>query len=115
LSGTGAGRKEIFRPLSFSLAPSYPGLGQAASLGVGKGAAELYGIPFTGWPGWLMRLCFFLHFMPSRVQAARVAFNCLTLPLFGRHFVALHHPADAAHGRPAQAQLALVNKDERES
>lgn len=71
---------------------TYPGLGQAASLGVGKGAVELYGIPFTGWVGWLMRLGFFLMFMPSRIQMLRVIFNWLTLPLFGRHFVQLNGP-----------------------
>jgi NADH dehydrogenase len=73
---------------------TYPGLGQAASLGVGKGAVELYGIPFTGWLGWLMRLFFFIIFMPSRIQAARVIFNWLTLPFFGRHFVPLRSPKD---------------------
>lgn len=71
---------------------TYPGLGQAASLGVGKGAVELYGIPFTGWIGWLMRLGFFLMFMPSRIQMLRVIFNWLTLPIFGRHFVQLNEP-----------------------
>ena len=71
---------------------TYPGLGQAASMGIGKGAVELYGIPFTGWVGWTMRVVFFLIYMPSRVQAARVAFNWLTLPFFGRHFVQLRSP-----------------------
>lgn len=73
---------------------TYPGLGQAASLGIGKGAAELYGIELTGWIGWILRIFFFLYFMPSRVQAARVFFNWLTLPLFGRHFVPLRSPED---------------------
>src|ERR1043166_5067508 len=45
---------------------SYKGLGQAASLGIGKGIGELYGIQFTGWIAWVMRLVVFNYFMPSR-------------------------------------------------
>jgi NADH dehydrogenase len=71
---------------------TYPGLGQAASLGVGKGATELYGMQFTGWIGWLMRLCFFLYFMPSRVQAVRVALDWLSLPVLGRCLTPFDHP-----------------------
>ena len=49
---------------------TYRGLGRAASLGLGKGIAELYGIPLTGAAAWLLRLVFFLRFMPSRRRAA---------------------------------------------
>jgi NADH dehydrogenase len=50
----------------------YLGLGQAASFGVGRGVADLYGFPLTGWVAWLMRVGFFVRFMPSRSRAARV-------------------------------------------
>ena len=50
----------------------YLGLGQAASFGVGRGVADLYGFPLTGWVAWLMRVGFFLRFMPSRARAVRV-------------------------------------------
>src|SRR6478735_9407616 len=50
----------------------YLGLGQAASFGVGRGVADLYGIPLTGWVAWLMRVGFFVRFMPSRARAVRV-------------------------------------------
>ena len=50
----------------------YLGLGQAASFGVGRGVADLYGFPLTGWVAWLMRVGFFLRFMPSRSRAVRV-------------------------------------------
>lgn len=53
------------RPAAFR----FPGLGQAASLGVGRGAAELYGVTLTGWVAWLARWGFFHWFMPSRRQA----------------------------------------------
>ena len=45
---------------------NYRGLGQAASLGIGKGIGELYGIQFTGWIAWVLRLIVFNYFMPSR-------------------------------------------------
>lgn len=60
-------RGEKPRPFAF------PGLGQGASLGVGRGAAELYGVQLTGWPAWLARWFFFHWFMPSRAIAARTA------------------------------------------
>ena len=44
----------------------YRGLGQAASFGVGRSIAELYGVPFTGVLAWVLRLTFFLRFLPSR-------------------------------------------------
>ena len=53
--------------LAQSLKPfKYRGLGQCASLGIGKGIGELYGIQFTGWLAWVMRWIFFQHFMPSK-------------------------------------------------
>src|SRR4029079_5686388 len=63
---------------------AYRGLGQAASFGVGRSISELYGIPFTGWGAWVLRLTFFRRFMPSRSRAAQVVAD------FARH---------AAHGR----------------
>ncbi|MFT4221326.1 MAG: FAD-dependent oxidoreductase [Microbacterium sp.] len=51
----------------------FPGLGQGASLGIGRGAAELYGVQLTGWPAWLARWFFFHWFMPSRRVALATA------------------------------------------
>jgi NADH:ubiquinone reductase (H+-translocating) len=63
----------------------YRGLGQAASFGRGHAIAELYGIPLTGWAAWLLRLAFFVRFMPSRRRAVQaVAY-------------AVRPPAPAAH------------------
>ena len=50
----------------------YRGLGQAASFGFGRSISELYGVPFTGWVAWVLRLAFFLRFMPSRRRAVQV-------------------------------------------
>ena len=49
---------------------TYRGLGRAASFGLGRSVSELYGIPFTGLTAWVLRLAFFLRFMPSRRRAA---------------------------------------------
>lgn len=79
---------------------AYPGLGQAASLGVGKGAVELYGMQFTGWVGWLLRFFFFLRFMPSRAQMVRVVLDWLGLPVLGRDFTPLDHATAVTHDLP---------------
>jgi len=49
----------------------YRGLGQCASLGIGKGIGELHGFVFTGWIAWIMRWFFFNYFMPSRKVMTR--------------------------------------------
>ncbi len=51
----------------------FPGLGQGASLGMGRGVAELYGVSLTGRPAWIARWAFFHRFMPSREVAWRTA------------------------------------------
>lgn len=76
---------------------TYRGLGQAASMGIGKGILELYGWQFCGWVAWISRLLFFLRFMPSRRQAARAVMDFALLPLLGRHTT----PAGTAVGGPA--------------
>lgn len=58
----------------------FPGLGQAASMGVGRGAAELYGVALTGWAAWLTRWIFFHAFMPSRRVALATAREWVTRP-----------------------------------
>jgi NADH dehydrogenase len=68
---------------------TYPGLGQAACMGIGKGILELYGISFTGWLAWFIRLGFLLYFMPSRRQAVRAALDVLMFPVLGRSLTLL--------------------------
>jgi NADH dehydrogenase len=65
--GEHAGKNIARAILNQSLKPfAYKGLGQCASLGIGKGIGELYGIQFTGWLAWIMRWFFFQYFMPSK-------------------------------------------------
>lgn len=82
----------------------YLGLGQAASFGVGRGVAELYGVPLTGWGAWVMRLAFFLRFMPSRAKAAEALSHLTARDARQRRrsvvTVLLHHGARGATPRP---------------
>ena len=43
----------------------FPGLGQAAGLGRGRGVLEIYGLQFTGPLAYALRAGFFLYFYPS--------------------------------------------------
>ncbi|MEM0963189.1 MAG: FAD-dependent oxidoreductase [Bacteroidota bacterium] len=85
----------------------YRGLGQAASLGVGRGVMELYGVQVTGWPAWIGRLGFFLWFMPSRSQAARVVLDWMLAPFTARDLApsgwATGHGQPDAHPSPVSA------------
>jgi NADH dehydrogenase len=78
--GEHAGKNIARAILSQSLKPfTYKGLGQCASLGIGKGIGELYGIQFTGWLAWIMRWFFFQHFMPLKKRCGRrlqTGFTC---------------------------------------
>jgi NADH dehydrogenase len=63
---------------------AYRGLGQCASLGIGKGVGEMYGIVFTGWLAWIMRWVVFNYFMPSRKVMIREIGDWLHLLFTGR-------------------------------
>lgn len=86
MHGKWAGENIAYSITGKKLKPfSYRGLGQAASLGVGKGASELYTLQFTGWIGWFLRFFFFLYFQPSRRQAVRVFGDWISLAFLGRY------------------------------
>ncbi|WP_019011322.1 NAD(P)/FAD-dependent oxidoreductase [Deinococcus aquatilis] len=80
-AGANAARSIQGRPLRRF---SYGGLGQAASVGVGRGVTELKGVQFTGLPGWVLRLGFFAWYMPSRRQSVRVLRDWWQLAARGR-------------------------------
>jgi NADH dehydrogenase len=63
---------------------TYKGLGQCASLGIGKGMGELYGIEFTGWIAWIMRWFFFNYYMPSRKVMLREVADWMYLLFSGK-------------------------------
>ncbi len=60
------------------------GWAPAMAFGIGRSATELYGIPISGLAGWLLRLGFFLRFMPQRRRAVSVVTGLARLPLRGR-------------------------------
>lgn len=64
---------------------NFKGLGQSASLGVGKGASELFGVQLTGWIGWFARFFFFLYYQPSSAYAVRLFFDWIFFAFFGRY------------------------------
>ena len=76
----------------------YRGLGQAMSFGIGRSATELYGRPILGITGWVLRLGFFLRFMPQPSRALRVVWSLATLPWRGRF--SLPRPADRTERTP---------------
>jgi NADH dehydrogenase len=63
---------------------TYKGLGQTASLGLGKGITELYGFQFTGMLGWTMRWFFFQYFMPYPITMLRNVGDWLSLMISGK-------------------------------
>jgi NADH dehydrogenase len=82
----------------------YPGLGRAASFGFGRGISELYGVPFTGALAWMLRLVFFLRFMPSRSRAGGVVADLTRYAVRGpAGRVAGRSPAGAATLTPEPA------------
>jgi NADH dehydrogenase len=82
--GTYAGRNIARAIKGKGLKPfDYKGLGQTASLGMGKGITELYGLQFTGLIAWIMRLVFFLYFMPSKRVMMEVITDWLRLLVTG--------------------------------
>ena len=64
----------------------FPGLGQAASFGVGRASAELYAVPLRGWPAWVARWALFHWYMPSRRVALATLREWLTPPRLGPRF-----------------------------
>ncbi|AXH96486.1 NAD(P)/FAD-dependent oxidoreductase [Ornithinimicrobium avium] len=80
----------------------YRGLGQAASYGLGRSVAELYGMELTGGAAWLLRLTFFLRFMPTRRGAAGVVRDLTAVLLTGTRPPAVPSPLSRA-GAPAPA------------
>lgn len=84
---------------------TFKGMGQAASLGMGCGIAELHGIQFTGLLAWVMRIGFFVWYMPSKRQGLQVLLDWLSLPINGRQMRSLTSP-----GRKPQVISALPTR-----
>ena len=71
-------RDEELRPNRFTE------LGDAVSLGRRRAVAHVRGVPFTGFPAWLLWRGFLLYFMPSLDRRLRLVLDWLLTPLVGR-------------------------------
>ncbi|KAA1415945.1 cyclic nucleotide-binding domain-containing protein [Nocardioides humilatus] len=66
---------------------TFPGLGDACSLGRRKAVSHLKGFRFYGTPAWIVWRLFFWWFVPTWERKADIAFDWLCAPFFGRDIV----------------------------
>jgi NADH:ubiquinone reductase (H+-translocating) len=82
-------------------------VGTVASLGLGKGVAQVYGIKIKGWPAWFMHRTYHMAQMPTFDRKVRIVLDWTLALFFRRELVALgrlHDPR--AEFRQAAAVLA---------
>lgn len=86
-------------------------VGTVASLGLGKGVAQVYGIKLRGWPAWFMHRTYHMAQMPTFNRKVRIVIDWTLALLFHRELVALgrlHDPRadfrDASAPRPKAAK-----------
>lgn len=83
-------------------------LGTVASLGLGKGVAQILGVKLRGWPAWFMHRTYHMLQIPSLNRKSRVVMDWTTALFFRRDFVSLgrlHQPRASfieAAGDPPQ-------------
>jgi NADH dehydrogenase len=63
--------------------------GSVASLGLGKGVAEVYGVKLRGWPAWLAHRTYHVSRMPTLNRKVRVVADWTLGTLFPREVVSL--------------------------
>lgn len=89
--------------------------GSVAGLGLGQGAAEIYGVRLKGMPAWLLHRVYHLAKMPTASSKARIMADWLLQLPFRRQVVALeelHDPrsefakATATRGLPSERREA---------
>lgn len=93
------------------------GLGQAANLGDYKGIAELYGLQITGFPAKVIRLWFFLYYMPNKRNAVQVLFELVLRGVFGARLLVAREVdgSEAADGAGLAAGSPLAAEDPRQA
>ncbi len=77
----------------------YKSKGALASLGAGRGVAEVMGMTVTGFPAWLLWRAYYLAFLPGLATRARVLVSWLMDGLSPRNLVQLraHTPSAVRH------------------
>ncbi|WP_182113273.1 MULTISPECIES: NAD(P)/FAD-dependent oxidoreductase [unclassified Actinotalea] len=85
-------------------------VGTVASLGLGKGVAQVYGVKLRGWPAWFMHRTYHMAQMPTFNRKVRIVLDWTLALFFRRELVALgrlHDPRaefrDASAPRPKAA------------
>jgi len=71
--------------------------GSVASLGLHKGAAQVYGIKLKGWPAWLMHRTYHWSRMPTTNKKVRVGLDWALALFFTRDIASLgslEHPRE---------------------
>ncbi|MCL3861313.1 NAD(P)/FAD-dependent oxidoreductase [Actinotalea sp. K2] len=64
-------------------------VGTVASLGLGKGVAQVYGIKLRGWPAWFMHRTYHMAQMPTFNRKVRIVLDWTLALFFRRELVAL--------------------------
>lgn len=64
-------------------------VGTVASLGLGKGVAQVYGIRLRGWPAWFMHRTYHMAQMPTFNRKVRIVLDWTLALFFRREIVAL--------------------------
>jgi NADH dehydrogenase len=97
----------------------YKHVGSVASLGLHKGAAQLFGIKLKGWPAWFVHRTYHVSRMPTLNRKIRIVLDW-TLALFFRREVVslgdLQHPRDEferSAARPAQVPTDVPRARQR--
>ena len=64
-------------------------VGTVASLGLGKGVAQVYGVKLKGWPAWFMHRSYHVSRVPTFNRKARVVADWTLASVFRREVIAL--------------------------
>jgi NADH dehydrogenase len=83
-------------------------VGSVASLGLHKGAAQVYGIKLRGWPAWFMHRTYHLSRVPTLNRKVRVVADWTLALFFRREVVALgslHEPREEFQEAAAPAGM----------
>ena len=97
-------------------------VGTVASLGLGKGVAQVYGVKLRGWPAWFMHRTYHMAQMPTFNRKVRIVLDWTLALFFQRELVALgrlHDPRadfrDASAAPRAKAAANPGDKGERDA
>ena len=64
-------------------------MGSVASLGLGKGVAQVYGVKLKGWPAWMMHRAYHVSRVPTFNRKARVVADWALAAVFHREVISL--------------------------